>query len=321
MVRRRLLKFAIFLCLAFLFLIVFPSVCKSFYVYTLSSILLTGLLATSLNFALGYGGMYQFHHAVFYGVSAYGIALMLMKVHAPFVFAFLFGPLLSAFLGLFMGWICLRLAKLYFGMLQLSLGSIVWIIIRRWASLTGGDDGIHGIQIPDFLSSYTSGYYFTLIVTSISLLILYKIVHSPFGKVLQSIRDNPLRSEMVGINQKRHQLFALVIAAFFGGVAGSLFVVIDRTVFPDIMFFTYSFEILVMCLLGGLWNFLGPLVGSAVIICLRVLFSAFTVYWTLLVGLLMLLVIFFVPNGILGYLEDKLRKRAYVQGGEPFKIF
>jgi len=289
-------------------LFVLPGVLPRFYIYLTSIILLTGLLATSLNLVLGYGGMFQFHHAVFYGAGAYATALMIIKSGLTPWLGFIVGPLVSSLLSLIMGIICIRLSKLYFGMLQISLGSLVWIIVYRWYSFTGGDDGIHGVPIPDIISSPTSAYYFTLIITLLCFIVMYKIIKSPFGSALQGIRDNPVRSEMIGINVKRHQLLALVIAGFFAGIAGSLFVVVDNTVFPDMLFWTLSLEILIMCLLGGWFSFLGPMLGAAIIIVLRTFISTFTSYWTLVLGILMMFVIFFLPNGVLGYIEEKLKK-------------
>jgi branched-chain amino acid transport system permease protein len=293
-------------------LLLFPAFLPRFYLYLVSIILLYGLLATSLNLVLGYGGIFQFHHAVFYGVGAYGTTLVLTKTGMPALFAFMAGPLVSAIFGLLLGIICIRLSKLYFGMLQISLGSLVWAIVFRWYSFTGGDDGIHGIPIPEMLSSPKSAYYFTLIMTLASLFIMWKILRSPFGSALQGIRDNPVRSEMIGINVRMHQLLALVIAGFFAGVAGSLFVVVDNTVFPDMLFWTLSLEIIIMCLLGGWFTFLGPMLGAAVIVALRTFVSTYTDYWALVLGIIMMLVIFFLPNGILGYVEEKI-KRGFSQ--------
>ncbi|MCX5826362.1 MAG: branched-chain amino acid ABC transporter permease [Deltaproteobacteria bacterium] len=293
-------------------LLLLPVFLPRFYVYLVSIILLYGLLATSLNLVLGYGGIFQFHHAVFYGVGAYGTTLMLTKTGLPPMLAFIVGPLVSATFGLVLGIICIRLSKLYFGMLQISLGSLVWAIVYRWYSFTGGDDGIHGIPIPEMLSSPKGAYYFTLIITLVCLFIMWKIIQSPFGSALQGIRDNPVRSEMIGINVRMHQLLALALAGFFAGVAGSLFVVVDNTVFPDMLFWTFSLEILIMCLLGGWFTFLGPMLGAAVIVALRTFVSTYTDYWALVLGIIMMLVIFFLPNGILGYVEEKF-KRGFIE--------
>ena len=295
---------------AIIVLCVVPLVLPRFYVYMISIILLFGLFATSNNFPLGFGGIYQMHHAVFYGVGAYGTALVITRSDLSPWLAFIVGPLVSAALSLLMGLICVRLSKLYFGMLQISLGSLVWAVVFRWYSFTGGDDGIHGITVPDIISSYQGAYYFTLVVTGLSLYVMYRMLKSPFGSVLQGIRDNPVRSSMIGVNVKRHQLMALIIAGFFAGVAGVLFVVVDNTVFPDMLFWTLSMESTIMCLLGGWLTFLGPVLGAAVIILIRTFVSTYTVYWGLALGIIFGLVIFFLPNGILGWLQDLFKGKT-----------
>ncbi|NLT23146.1 MAG: branched-chain amino acid ABC transporter permease [Syntrophorhabdus sp.] len=295
---------------ALIVLFLLPLFLDRFYVYLAAIILLTGLCATSLNFVLGYGGVFQFHHAVFYGVGAYGTALMIIKSGLSPWLGFVVGPVAAGIMGFVIGAICIRLSKLYFGMLQISLGSLVWAIVYRWYSFTGGDDGIHGVPLPDIVSSPNGAYYFTLIVTAVSMFILYRMIRSPFGSALQGIRDNPVRSEMIGVNVKLQQLLALTIAGFFGGVAGSLFVVVDNTVFPDMMFWTLSLELIIMCLLGGWFSFLGPMVGAGIIVLLRTYVSGITVYWALILGVIMMLVIFFLPNGVLGYLDRFVKKKA-----------
>jgi branched-chain amino acid transport system permease protein len=287
-----------------------PTFLPRFYVYVAAVVLLTGLLATSLNLAIGYGGIYQFHHAVFYGVGAYGTALMLTRGGAPAPVAMIVGPLAAAFLSLVMGMVCVRLSKLYFGMLQISLGSLVWVTVYRWYSFTGGDDGIHGVPLPDLIASAKGSYYYTLAVTALCLFAMRRIAGSPFGKTLQGIRDNPVRSEAIGVDVKRHQLAALVIAGFFGGVAGSLFVVVDTSVFPDMMFWTYSLEVLIMCLLGGMYTFWGPFVGSSTLVLLRVFVSVYTQYWSLILGTILSLVIIFLPDGLLGFFVRRFRTQC-----------
>jgi len=281
-----------------------------FYTYLIALIVTTGLLSTSLNFVLGFGGIYQFHHAVFYGAGAYGAAIMIAKLGYSGWLGFVAGPLVAAALSFIIGLICVRLSKLYFGMLQISLGSLVWAIVYRWYGFTGGDDGIHGIPMPELVGSPLGAYYFALIVGGLSLLVMHRILNSPFGSTLQGIRDNAVRSQAVGVNVRRHQLAAIVIAGFFGGVAGVLFVVVDNSVFPDMMFWTLSLEITIMALLGGWLTFLGPMLGAAVIVCLRTFVSGFTDYWTLILGILLVLVILFLPEGLLGYVLEAWKRRT-----------
>lgn len=286
-------------------LFILPHVLSRFYVYLLALIFATGLLATSLNLVLGFGGMYQFHHAVFYGCGAYAFALIAVKSGLPAWLGYLLAPLLAALLGLILGLLTIRLSKLYFGMLQISLGSLVWAIVYRWYSFTGGDDGIHGIPIPALLEGSSNAYYFNLIVTVICLLLMHRIVNSPFGRTFQGIRDNPERCAAVGVNVQRHQLVGLVIAAFFAGVAGTLFVTVEGSVFPDLMFWTLSLEILIMCLLGGWFIFLGPMLGAAIIVALRSFVGIYTEYWTLVLGIVLMLLIFFLPEGVLGLIVTR----------------
>ena len=286
-------------------LLMLPQFLPRFYVYLSALIFAIALLATSLNLVLGFGGMYQFHHAVFYGFGAYAFALFATKSGLPLWLGYAIAPFCSAALGLVLGLITVRLNQLYFGMLQISLGSLVWAITYRWYSFTGGDDGIHGIPLPDLVGSSVGAYYFNLTVAAVCLLLMYAIVHSPFGRVFQGIRDNPERCRAIGVNVQRQQLVGQTIAAFFAGVAGTLFVTVEGSVFPDLMFWTLSLEILIMCLLGGWFIFLGPALGAAIIICLRTFAGIYTEYWTLILGLVLMLLIFFLPEGVLGLFLHK----------------
>ncbi|PIV22506.1 MAG: branched-chain amino acid ABC transporter permease [Deltaproteobacteria bacterium CG_4_8_14_3_um_filter_45_9] len=294
----------------FLVLFILPSFIPRFYTYILALIYVTSLLAMSLNLVVGHGGMFQFHHGVFYGVGAYTVALMLTKTSLPMWTGFIAGPIVAAIIGFIIGWFCVRLTRLYFGMLQISLGSLIWAIVLRWYSFTGGDDGIHGVPIAPFLSSLNSSYYFILIVLVICLIVMYLILKSPFGNTLQAIRDNPQRCEAIGINVRRHQLIAIVIATFFGGLAGVLFVVLERSVFTDMLFWVLSLEIFIMCLLGGWFTFVGPIFGAAIIVALRTFVSIFTEYWTLILGVILILIIFFLPEGVMGYFQEIFKPRT-----------
>ncbi len=285
----------------FIVLLLAPSFLPRFYIYILTVIFVTALLAMSLNLCVGHGMLFQFHHGVFYGVGAYTAGLLLAKTSLPWWMALMAGPLAAALTGLLIGMFCIRLNRLYFGMLQISLGSLIWAIAFRWYDLTGGDDGIHGIPIPDLISSTTGAFYFTLIVLTICLLLLYLIIKSPFGTTLQAIRDNPERCAAVGINVRRHQLKTIVMATFFGGVAGVLFVVMEGSIFPDLLFWVLSLEIFIMCLLGGWFTFAGPILGAAIIVSLRTFVGTYTEYWTMILGIILILLIFFLPEGIMGY--------------------
>jgi branched-chain amino acid transport system permease protein len=294
------------LLILFLFL---PAVLPRFYTYILAVIFVTALLAMSLNIVVGHGGLFQFHHAVFYGVGAYAFALLMTKAGLPMWLCFIVSPLVSAATGFLIGWFCVRLTSLYFGMLQISLGSLVWAIAFRWYSLTNGDDGINGIPVPDFISSTSSSYYFILFFFVVAIMVMYMIHRSPFGATMEAIRDNPARCSAIGVNVRRHQLLGIVIAAFFAGVAGVLFVVLERSVFPDLLFWVLSLEIFIMCLLGGWFTFAGPIVGAAITVSLRTFVGIYTEYWTTVLGILLILLIFFLPEGVMGFIGQKFGSR------------
>ena len=287
-----------------------PHVAPRFYVYILAVILVNGLLAMSLNLLVGHGGAYQFHHGVFYGVGAYTAGLILARTALPAWVGIVAGPFAAAATGLVIGAICVRLNKLYFGMLQISLGSLIWIVALRWYGLTNGDDGIHGVPMPELLAGSVHAYYFVLAVVAACLAVMFLILKSPFGATLRAVRDNPQRCEAVGIDVRRHQLIAIVIGTFFAGAAGVLFVVLEGSVFPDLLFWVLSLEIFIMCLLGGWFTFFGPMLGAAIMVALRTFVGSYTDYWTLILGVVLILLIFFMPEGIMGLdLRSRLRAR------------
>jgi branched-chain amino acid transport system permease protein len=290
-------------------LAILPPILPRFYIYILAVIFVMALLAMSLNMLVGHGGLFQFHHGAFYGVGAYTAGLMLTKTSLPAWLGLVAGPFAAALVGLLIGVFCVRLTRLYFGMLQISLGSLLWAIVFRWYSFTGGDDGIHGIPLPSLISSSTGAYYFGLILLAVCLFVLYLIFKSPFGATLQAIRDNPERCEAIGINVRRHQLMAIVIATFFAGIAGVIFVVVEGSVFPDLLFWVFSLEVFIMCLLGGWFTFAGPIFGAAIMVSLRTFVGTYTEYWTLILGIMLILLIFFLPEGVWGYLLERLGRQ------------
>lgn len=287
-----------------IFMLFLPYFIPRYYVYLLATILITALLASSLNFVLGYGGLLQLHHAVFYGAGAYAAALVLTRTNWSFWLGIAAGPVVAAGLALLIGWFCVRLRGLYFGMLTLALGQLVWAVVYRWYKFTGGDDGIHGVPVPDWLGQVSSTYYFVFITCLASLLLLFLIIKSPFGLTLQAVRDNPVRGESVGVNIKQHQLTAFVLSGFFAGVAGVLFVLLERSVSPALLYWNKSAEVLIMCLLGGMFTFFGPILGAVAIVVLSTIIGVYTEYWLFVLGFILLAVVLFLPQGILGVVSD-----------------
>jgi branched-chain amino acid transport system permease protein len=298
----------IFFTLAWASFLLPPFVLSPYANYLLTSIFITALFATSLNFVLGYGGLLQFHHAVPFGVGAYASAIILTKTQLPFLLAIVAGPVAAALIALFIGWFCVRLRGLYFGMLTLALGQLVWAIIYRWNALTGGDDGIHAVPIPEVLSSPTIMYYVAFLTFSICLLALFVLVKSPFGLILKASRDNSVRAEGIGVNVRVHQLIAFVIAGFFAGIAGVVFVLMERSVTPSMLYWNKSAEVLIMCLIGGFGTFLGPSLGAAILVILSMVIGVYTDYWLLVLGSILLASVLFLPQGILGVALDLVQK-------------
>lgn len=276
-----------------------------FYIFLGTDILIMGLFAMSLNLLLGYTGLVSFGHAAYFGIGAYTCALLMKKAGINFPLAFMAAALSGILGALIIGFFCVRLTKIYFAMLTMAFSQIVWAIVFKWNSLTGGDTGLIGIDFPAHLDSSVRFYYFTLIIVAISLCVLQRIVNSPFGRILTTIRENSERTEFIGINVKLFQLIAFMISGLFAALSGALFGIFNHILFPDLLYWPQSAEVLIMSLLGGMYSFFGPLVGAAIILYLRMLVTSYTQYWPFIMGTILAFLLFFFPGGIVGYLKEK----------------
>lgn len=275
-------------------------------------ILIMALFAISLNMLMGYTGLISFGHAGFFGLGAYSTSILMTKTSTSWILAMLSAPVAAAIGGLIFGYFCVRLTRIYFAMLTFAFAQIIYTVAFQWVGLTGGDNGIVGIPFPDFLSNTNYAYYFTLLIVAVSVFILLAIANSPFGSTLKAIRENPERVEFVGINIKRYQLAVFVIAAFFAGIAGSLFTLYNRSIFPDYLLWTRSTEALIMVILGGMYFFFGPAVGAFVVQWLGTVLSRYTIYWPFILGMILLLLVLFFRGGVAGFFNDgylKLKAR------------
>jgi branched-chain amino acid transport system permease protein len=288
-----------------IFLFIAPFFISDFYIHLGSEILILALFATSLNFILGYGGMLSFGHAAFYAIGAYTYAILAKKVNAPFVISFLASPLIAGIAGIIIGIFCIRLKGFYFAILTLAFGQLVWAIIFKWYGFTEGDNGITGIYIPEFLQNNVNLYIFTLIILIISFSIMKTILNSPFGLALKSIRENPERTEFVGININRYRLYAFVISTFFTGVSGALFAIFERSAFPSYAYWVTSGNAVIMTLLGGMHTFIGPSIGAVLILILESTIHSFTEYWPIVLGTVLILLVIFLPNGVFGFFLER----------------
>src|SRR5215475_10944966 len=283
-----------------------PLVVSTFFVVLLIEIAVIALFATAFNLLMGFGGMVSFGHAAYFALGAYTAALLAKKAGWPMLAALVAAPVIAALGALVFGYFIVRLTHTYFAMLSLAFGQIVYTIIFKWASLTGGDNGLLNVWPPAALRTPAAYYYFTLVVVGTSVLALHAIVSSPFGYALKAIRENPRRARFIGVNVRRHQLYAFVLSGFFSGVAGAVFAFHNGSVFPDFAFFAKSFEPLVVVLLGGVQSFYGPLAGAFGFKLMEWLISRWApIYWPLFLGAILIVVIVALPQGFVGLFERR----------------
>ncbi|MFP3583482.1 ABC transporter permease [Paraburkholderia sp. SIMBA_055] len=271
----------------------------------LVEILIAVLFATSLHFIMGPGGMHSFGHAAYFGLGAYGAALFLKVLNLPMEAALLLAPLLAVGGALVFGWFCVRLSGVYLAMLTLAFAQIVWSVVFQWDDVTGGSNGILGLWPADWLSSPVAFYYVTLVCAVIGVWLLRRMLFSPLGYAMRASRDSVLRAEAIGIDVKRVQWAAFVIASLFCGLAGSLYAFSKGTISPEVISVSRSVDGLVMALLGGLQTLTGPIVGAAVFTWLQDTVARQTDYWQALLGFAILLLVIAFPQGIVGFILDR----------------
>jgi branched-chain amino acid transport system permease protein len=300
-----------------------PAMGSRFYTFLVNDIVIWALFATSLNVLVGYTGLVSFGHAAYFGIGAYATGLLMKKAGVSFLLAFPAAGVLAGVFALVFGFFCVRLTRIYFAMLTLAFAQIVWAICFKWNEVTGGEQGMPEIPYPSFdwvdrvaavlpfVGGYRTSdyYYFTcLILVAGCLWVLRRIVASPFGRMLTTIRENAERAEFIGVNVRRYELAAFVIAGVFAGLAGGLFGIFNRGVFPDFAYWTKSSEVLIMTLLGGMGTFLGPAVGAVALIWLNQQIVSYTEYWPLILGTILVILLFVFPGGIAGTVGELWRR-------------
>jgi len=286
-----------------------PHVISEFYLLILGEALIMSLFALSFNLLFGTMGQLPFGQAAFYGLGGYGMAMLLTKLQINFWLSFVAGIGIAALFGLLVGIFCVRLRGIYFSILTLAFGQLIFVIIYKWHDFTGGDDGIQGVFPPEFLKDPMAYYYFILLVFGLSAFILWRIIHSPFGYTLQAMRENSERTEFLGIPIARYQLIAFVISAAFTGLAGALWAPFYRSVAPSTLMWIKSGEPVMATILGGAGLFFGPVLGTFLITFVHAYLLGFTHFWPIIMGTLILIVIFLLPGGILGFIKEKRDNR------------
>lgn len=286
--------------LALLALLV-PLGVPQFWVFIAIEVLAFALYAVSFNVLLGFGGMLSFGHAAFFGMGAYTVAILSQKAGLPVLAALALAPAATAVLALVIGYFSVRRLGIYFAMLTFAFQMLLFTVAMKWTAVTGGDDGITGLKAPGVLADPVVYYYFVFVIVAASLYALHRLVRSPFGYTLRALRTNPRRVTYVGVDVRRHQLATFVITGVFAGIAGALFAISSGNVFPDWLAWTRSATPVVMAVLGGIHTFFGPVIGAAVYVLLEVYISGKTEYWPLFMGIVILVLVLAMPEGLSGF--------------------
>ena len=288
-----------------------PWIASYFYVFIFTEILILGLFAVSFNLIFGYTGMLSFGHAAFFGIGAYATALILIHLQWPFLACLLVSMVAAGVLALIIGYLSVRLNEVYFAMLTLAFGMMVFAAAYQWRSLTNGSDGLAGFTIGSFglgidlmLVDPAVYYHVVFVLVAMASVVLFMISRSSFGMILKAIRQNPERVAFAGLNVRTYRLMAFVIAGTFAGLAGALMAPFLRVASPELMHWSMSAEPILMAILGGTGYFLGPFIGSAVFVLLETWITSVTQAWMLVLGIILALMVIFFRKGLLGTAVD-----------------
>ena len=273
-----------------------------------TQVLIYALFALSLNVLIGFTGSVSFGHAAYFAIGGYACAILLTTYKWPLFLALPAAVVLSGAAAAVVGYFCVRLTDIYFSMLTLAFSMLVWGVAFKWRTVTGGDDGFVGVTLPEAIEGHGAYLYFTLVVVGISTVLLWLICHSGFGLALVAVRENRVRAGFIGLNTRNMRWTAFVVAGVFAGVAGALFAMYNRGCYIESAFWTESAQVLIMVLLGGMYSFFGPMIGAAVLYLLNVFTNQYTPYWPTVLGLILLVIVMLLPDGLVG-LANRLRAR------------
>lgn len=277
------------------------------YVFLTVDFFIMSLFAMSYNLLLGQAGMLSFGHATYYGLGAYAVAILQNKYGVPPWLGLAAAPVVAALGALAIGWLSVRVTGMYFAMLTLAFGQLVFTLVLGWYSFTGGDDGLP-VALPDWMLSARNYYYFSLVIVALCIWLIYRVTQSPFGMALRSIRDNRQRAAYIGLNVRRLELQVFMVAGAFAGVAGGLRAPLQQMAFPSLLGWAQSADPVLMALAGGINTFVGPIVGAAVFVFTNFAVTSRFEYPLMVFGTLVLLIVLFLPNGIVGTLARRVRK-------------
>lgn len=305
-------------------LVAIPFVAGRFTVYLAMRVMLLGIFAVGYNLLLGQTGLLSFGHGAFYAAGAYGMGFFWLHLSPHPLLGIAAGILAAAFLALLIGFFCVRHTEIYFAMLTLAFGMMVFSLIWNAREITGGDDGLVGImrdpitffglwKIP--IGKDIQYYYLVLFFFVLSVWVVHRIRSSPFGLVLAGIRENARRTEFAGLSVKRYRLAVFVLSAAFAGLAGSLEAMLESNARPFMAHWTHSANPILVSLLGGLHSLTGPIVGSLIFVAMREIVQRFTENWMLWFGIVLLIIILGFRGGVVGVVQHLVR-RTQAEGGE-----
>jgi branched-chain amino acid transport system permease protein len=280
----------------------FPLFGGDFYVNLASQIFIAALFASSLNLMVGYGGLVSLGHAAWIGLAAYTSAWLYLRLGLPHWAIVPLALLVTTLIAAVFGWIALHASGLGFLMITLALSQVLWGTAYRWAAVTNGDNGLSGLTRPTpfgvSLDNPAAFYYFTLGIAILALWLMDKFVASPFGAALRGTRDEPRRMAALGHNVWLVRWITFVYSGFWGAVAGLLFVYYHKYIHPTTLSLTSSAEALLGVIAGGAGTLAGPVVGAAIVLILKNYVSAYFERWNMLLGLVFVLIVIFMPDGI-----------------------
>lgn len=294
-------------------LAVLPFVAPPYQTVLLSYGLIFAIAALGFNLLLGYTGLLSFGHSAYFGMGAYAAALSVKYFKWTSMEALLLSGLVAtALIALVFGFLCVRYTRIFFGILAMALSQVLWSLAFKFFWVTGGSDGLR-VPTPTLLGGLvTMGtgdkldflshryYFYVLALFALAVVTMWRIVHSPFGKALQAIRDNETRAEFVGVGVRRYRLIAFVISGLYTGLAGVLWVPLNGLTTPDILHWSFSGKIVFFTVLGGFQTFAGPIVGAVVFNYLETYAVGHTVYWQLVLGVVLVTLVLALPAGIVG---------------------
>ena len=292
-----------------------PAVASTYQTQLLTYGLTLAIAALGFNLLLGYTGLLSFGHSAYFGAGAYAVALVMRYLGVSSMELFLLGGIVcSAALAALFGVVCVRHTRIFFAILTLALSQVLWTLAYKFFWITGGTDGLRvpfskltllggliGFPGADAFARFISFYYYyVLVVFCVCTALMWLIVHSPFGKTLQAIRDNETRARFLGVRIWRYRWLAFLVSGIFTGLAGTLWVPLNGLTTPDVLYWPQSGKIVFFAVLGGFRNFSGPIVGAVLFNYLEVYAIALTEYWQITLGAILIILVTFLPAGIVG---------------------